>query len=107
VAGIEDEVDVVAAPADLAEPVRERELGVAAEALPEKVERLLDVAGAHEQVEILDQTADAQIALERVAAADEEIDAGHAQLPEHAAVEPKRLRRRGGALAWRVWGAIF
>src|ERR1700752_111374 len=87
----------------LPEPVRERELRVAAQTLRQQIQRLLDVARAHEDVEVLHEAADAEIALERVAAAHEEIDVGRAQLAEHAAIKPQSFHAGGCILARRAW----
>src|SRR5206468_2474039 len=107
VARVEDEVDVVSALADLAEPVREGELGVASEALAEMVERLLDVGGAEKQIEVLHEPTDAQIPLERVTAADEEFDPRRGERAQDAAIETGRGWTRGPRLTPGTWRAIL
>ena len=98
---------MVAALADLAEPVREGELGVASEVLAEVLERLLDVVGAEKQIEVLHEPTDAQIALERVAAADEEVVACLGELPQDTTIELERARTRGSDLAPWPWCAVL
>ena len=106
VAAVEDQVDVLGASRDLAQPVREAELRVALEGPGEVIEGLLDVAGAQKKVEVLHRPPDAQVALERVAAADEKVDAGCAQLAEDPSIEPVRRRSRPHRIADRGLGGI-
>ena len=73
VARAEDDVDEVGAALRLAEPVRERDLGLAPGAR-EHGEHFVDVARTHEDVEVLGMPLDPRVARERIRAADEERD---------------------------------
>ena len=107
VARVEDQVHVIAALADLAEPVREGQLGVAAQLLTQMVKRFLDVGAAHEEVEVLHEPPDAQVALERVPAAHQEVDVRRAQRLQDAPIEAKGARGCRRKITPRPWRAVL
>src|SRR5690349_8081046 len=86
VAGAEDDVDEVVATPRLAEPVRERQVGFAARRRQRR-EHAVDVARMDEDVEVLRVARDAGVALERVGAAHEEVDARLVEALHGAEVE--------------------
>src|SRR5207248_682406 len=79
--------------ARLAEPVRERQLRLAARRR-QRLEHAVDVARMDEDVEVLRVARDARVALERVGAADKELDAGLVQQAHGAQVELAGGRRQ-------------
>src|SRR5216683_1972298 len=111
VARVEDDVDVVVWGAlDLGEPVRERDLRLVAQTLLDEAEGAGHVALADEQVEILHRAADPEIALQRVPAAHQELDAGRVRTRPGAGGDAAGLmptpggparRALRGARAWR------
>src|SRR4029078_11025909 len=96
VAGVEDHVDVVLLlPRDLGQPVRERDLTAVPEPLLAEPQPGRHVPPAHEEVEVLHRAPDPEIALQRVATAHQELDAGRVQLSDHPPVEAAGWTRPG------------
>src|SRR5262245_45352770 len=86
---------------DLGKPVRKRQLRSVAQLLLDQREGGGNVTLAHEQVQILHGAADSQVALQRVAPADQEVDTSPIELGQHGRVEPAGHRREAGHLYHR------
>src|SRR5438874_3956638 len=93
VAGAEDDVDEILPAPRLAEPVWERQLRLAARRA-QRLEYALEVARMDEDVEVLRVPGDAGVALERVCAADEEVDTRLVEQAHRAQVELSGGRRQ-------------
>ncbi len=95
VARTEDDIDEVPAAADLAEPMRERQLGVVP-GVREQRERLRHVRLAHKDVKVFRLAGDVRVPLERECPAHEERHARAVQPGQRFDLEVPRGRRHDG-----------